>query len=176
MAVLLFVSLACPVFYLMNLKSTWAVCAGYFLLSLGLALYACCLPVVIVNQVRIGLCALLFASCHECVLQFSVKYRYTSLGIGMVVLVSASCALQYTLIFLIVLWTAYNVANAIFAGTAPLIQTSLVLHVHTSSVRSRFFTREGPANAQVYVCFVRLLLIRQSFLRFCLFSLASSLS
>lgn len=45
-------SSACPIFYLMNMKSTWSVCAGYALLSLGLALYACCLPVVIVNQVR----------------------------------------------------------------------------------------------------------------------------
>jgi MHS family proline/betaine transporter-like MFS transporter len=43
---------ACPVFYLMNLKTAWSVCAGYVILSLGLALYGSCLPVVMVKQVR----------------------------------------------------------------------------------------------------------------------------
>lgn len=30
--------------------------------------------------------------------------------------------------------TAYNVANAIFAGTAPLLQTSLVMNLHKYQV------------------------------------------
>jgi hypothetical protein len=53
---------ACPVFYLMNLKAIWSVCVGYSTVSLGLALYASCLPVVMVNQVR--LCHLPLVGVH----------------------------------------------------------------------------------------------------------------
>mmetsp|Transcript_12103 Transcript_12103/g.19700 ORF Transcript_12103/g.19700 Transcript_12103/m.19700 type:complete len:533 (+) Transcript_12103:82-1680(+) len=84
------VLLACPVFYLINIKTVLSTCAGYTILSVGLALYGTCLPVVMVRQ-------------------FKIRYRYTAMGV------------------------AYNVANAIFAGTAPLVQTSLVLHVHSPS-------------------------------------------
>lgn len=42
---------ASPVFYLMNIKTVWSVCGGYFLLSLGLAIFGSCLPGVMVRQV-----------------------------------------------------------------------------------------------------------------------------
>jgi hypothetical protein len=43
------------------------------------------------------------------------------------------------LIDIMLYFTAYNVANAIFAGTAPLLQTSLVLHARTPYVRNTSF-------------------------------------